>query len=829
MRAAHSFPKAGLHLAAALLTAIFCLTLVPARAAEGGVTLKVGFPIQAGLTERDGDGNPTGYTYEYLQEVAQYTGWNYEFITPEGTPNESISTCIEMLESGELDLMGGLLYDEQLAETCSYPAYSYGNANTILAVPDEGGAINESNFFQIEELRVVSLKTAKRRIEELKQFCAMNQITPVILLCDTQTEQLDMLRRGEADVMLGVDLSMPQGLRTIARFAARPFYLVTAKGNTGVVSKLNGANMGINEGDPYFAVGLYEKYFGNSTTDLYLSDEERAYIRGAGAIRVAVVPDRAPVQDIDPETSAFTGVSREVFDYISGATGLTFQYVLLEQATALTEMLEAGTVDLVSGMPYDYKTANQYGIAMSRPYLEAQTTIALAKNIAVGDLSGKRLALSRGVTYNGKLTDNVVMYDTLRECLEAVDRGEADFAYHNSYVVQYYGSRGRYKNLTLVPQTGERQTICIGVNKPANITLLTILNKAIRSLPAEDLQAMVYRNAAPATKVTFTSFLKDNPELVVGTTLAVAAAVVGLLAISFRARMWRTKREMLESERHKQLGELSNEYIFEYDVMKDCITLTERSAKALGVPPLRENYLFRLQQDRSLAAEKEREFVARVNRDKSGTEELRFTMPDGRQQWFRIAVKVIADQNGKSILSVGRLTDIQSEREELERLADKANRDSLTGVFNAEVTRQTVIRRLGESTGGGGALFVMDLDNFKAINDRHGHFVGDQVLVALGQLLEGIFRHNDVVGRLGGDEFVVFMDRVVDRSVVEEKCRKIMAGVAAFPSPLREVGVTISIGVAMADGTMDYNDLYQRGDKALYIVKGNNRNGYEIT
>ena len=118
-----------------LLTAALLLFMEAPAAnamAKGTRTVRVAFPIQTGLTQLDEYGNYSGYTYEYLEEIAQYTGWNYEFVEVSGDPNESLLTLMDMLEKGEIDLMGGMLYSEELGQQYDYASYSYGSVETIL-------------------------------------------------------------------------------------------------------------------------------------------------------------------------------------------------------------------------------------------------------------------------------------------------------------------------------------------------------------------------------------------------------------------------------------------------------------------------------------------------------------------------------------------------------------------------------------------------------------------------------------------------------------------------------------------------------------------------
>lgn len=120
---------------AGLLLAVLLLAVWAGGAALGagsrelpksGRTVRVGYPIQKGITDVDEDGEYMGYTYEYLEEVAQYTGWDYEFVRVQGDQNESLLTLLEMLSGGEIDLLGGMVYTEQMGELYDYASHSYG-------------------------------------------------------------------------------------------------------------------------------------------------------------------------------------------------------------------------------------------------------------------------------------------------------------------------------------------------------------------------------------------------------------------------------------------------------------------------------------------------------------------------------------------------------------------------------------------------------------------------------------------------------------------------------------------------------------------------------
>ena len=102
------FLRRGTALILAMASCVICLPSV--HAIGNKKVIRVGYPIQPGFTEIDRNGNYSGYTYDYLQELAQYAGWEYEFVRISGDINDAISKTMEMLENGELDLMGGTVY-----------------------------------------------------------------------------------------------------------------------------------------------------------------------------------------------------------------------------------------------------------------------------------------------------------------------------------------------------------------------------------------------------------------------------------------------------------------------------------------------------------------------------------------------------------------------------------------------------------------------------------------------------------------------------------------------------------------------------------------------
>ena len=122
------------------------------------------------------------------------------------------------------------------------------------------------------------------------------------------------------------------------------------------------------------------------------------------------------------------------------------------------------------------------------------------------------------------------------------------------------------------------------------------------------------------------------------------------------------------------------------------------------------------------------------------------------------------------------LQDIDDRKTSEVRLKNAAQTDPLTKLYNKTTTQKMIDKYLeGEGAGGSHAFIIIDLDEFKSINDTHGHFAGDDVLIQLSKELRSYFRESDILGRIGGDEFVAFIKNVQSVALVCDKVQRLSA------------------------------------------------------
>lgn len=166
---------------------------------------------------------------------------------------------------------------------------------------------------------------------------------------------------------------------------------------------------------------------------------------------------------------------------------------------------------------------------------------------------------------------------------------------------------------------------------------------------------------------------------------------------------------------------------------------------------------------------------------------------------------------------------------EMSSIRTKARLDPLTRLLNREGFEELVRMALAERPGQG-LMMIMDMDNFKLINDQLGHPVGDNVLRKFSSILENYFNRNkDIVGRLGGDEFAVFVGRDISTKETEGMLKKFISIVHQnFDSEYPDQKLSASIGVGLAANSNTYELLYQNADKALYEAKWNGKDRFQI-
>ncbi len=203
--------------------------------------------------------------------------------------------------------------------------------------------------------------------------------------------------------------------------------------------------------------------------------------------------------------------------------------------------------------------------------------------------------------------------------------------------------------------------------------------------------------------------------------------------------------------------------------------------------------------------------------------DVRYKQENGTFKYYRYIYQPVNDSEGNLVFVVGKSLDVHEQK----MLEERAKVDWLTGCYNKMISEHIVAEALLKDGNKQHALFIVDIDNFKAINDNLGHYFGDEVLKEIASALRKSFRNQDIVARIGGDEFTVFMANVTSREILEQKAKKIVEAFnRTYSGELKDYSISGSVGIALyPDNGSNYIELYKAADKALYRAKmlGKNR------
>ena len=155
--------------------------------------------------------------------------------------------------------------------------------------------------------------------------------------------------------------------------------------------------------------------------------------------------------------------------------------------------------------------------------------------------------------------------------------------------------------------------------------------------------------------------------------------------------------------------------------------------------------------------------------------------------------------------------------------------DPFTEVLNKTAFRNHVLEAIrGKRADEKGAFFILDIDNFKIINDTCGHLVGDQVIMKVAANLQNNLREEDLVGRIGGDEFCMYLNHISCIEDIEKNALRIIDNIRNLNISKLQKQLTVSMGICIVDTEKDFEDIFMKADHALYEAKANGRDQFVV-
>ena len=523
---------------------VFCMipavpySEVRAQETESGRVLKVAFPEVAGFTELDEDGTRHGTVVDYLNEIAKYTGWEYEYIETDG------ETMIDEFLEGKFDLMGGTYYQEELEDYFAYPDYNTGYSKSVLLGRKDDESIKSYDWKSMDGKTIGAYERAEENIRRLEVFLKSNGINCTIKTYGS--DQLEngnlykVLETGEVDMLLGNNAGDANRFRVVAEYDSQPHYIVTTPGNQEVLDGLNMALEKILDSNPNFAEEVYDANFDDiGASSIFLNSDEKEYIKKKKTVSVAVVTGWHPLYCKDKPDGMHDGIIPDVLEKVEEYSGLKFTYKHADSYDDALEMVSNGEADMLGAFLGSAEEGAQVELALTKEYVTLSNIIVKNKSVSYPS-DGLTGGVVKGRSLPGKIEAAEVKYfDSVTEGLRAADRGEIDFFFGVSSIIEQEIQDHHFTNV--VPNTfvNDRNDISFAVPRPAQGQLLTIMNKSINTLGSVEKDTLANQNMISAgnQKLTLTEIIYANPVMFVVTCGAIFLLVIILVLVAARSRV----------------------------------------------------------------------------------------------------------------------------------------------------------------------------------------------------------------------------------------------------------------------------------------------------
>ena len=521
----------------ALLSLLLLLSAVlPVKAAAETAPVKV---VRVGSFEDtfnycNEKGARKGYGYELLQTLSGYTGWQFEYVTCDW------SDCFEKLENGEIDIMGGISYTEDRAEEMLFSDEPMGEEKYYLYADLSRADISASNLKTLDGKKIGVVMGTEPEVM-LTEWEEKHGIKTQHVNISNNEDVKQKLANHEIDCFVSLEESYwaELGISTITRVGKSSIYYALNKDRSDLKEELDNAMRALDEEAPFYTADLCKRYFSLDYKPI-LTGEEKAWLRKHGAIRMGFLTSDSGVSTYDPATGEITGTITDYIQFAADCLGnqkLEFQLVGYDDKEAELNALKSGEIDMIFHFDQSPNLAEEYRVARTNTTWTANMMVVTNQQLFTENKVNRvavpqnKISLTRYIAFYYPQWE-IVDCDTQEDAIKLVKDGQADcFIIGVSSEAKYSKIYGFYS----VPLPNPANS-CFAVNS-GNRSLLSILNKTIKAMPANMLTSSLAMHKSSLRKVTLSEFIKDNfvMVLLVG-SIAVAVILLTILQLLRKAR-----------------------------------------------------------------------------------------------------------------------------------------------------------------------------------------------------------------------------------------------------------------------------------------------------
>ena len=475
-----------------------------------------------------------GYGYELLETLSGYTGWQFEYVTCDW------SDCFEKLENGEIDIMGGISYTEDRAEEMLFSDEPMGEEKYYLYADLSRADISAPNLKTLDGKKIGVVMGTEPEVM-LTEWEEKHGIKTQHVNISNNEDVKQKLANHEIDCFVSLEESYwaELGISTITRVGKSSIYYVLNKDRSDLKEELDNAMRALDEAAPFYTADLCKKYFSLDYKPI-LTGEEKAWLKEHGAIRMGFLTSDRGVSTYDPATGEITGTITDYIQFAADCLGnqeLEFQLVGYDDKEAELNALKSGEIDMIFHFDQSPNLAEEYRLARTNTTWTANMMVVTNQQLFIENQVNRvavpqnKISLTRYIAFYYPQWE-IVDCDTQEDAVKLVKDGQADcFIIGVGSEAKYSKNHGFYS----VPLPNPANS-CFAV-KSGNRSLLSILNKTIKAMPANMLTSSLAMHKSSARKVTLSEFIKDNFfRVLLVSSIVVAAILLTILKLLRKAR-----------------------------------------------------------------------------------------------------------------------------------------------------------------------------------------------------------------------------------------------------------------------------------------------------
>lgn len=765
------------------------------------------------------NGQAKGYSMDYMKLIGKYLNIKIAFIGGK-TWNE----YLPMLEDKTLDIIPHIAITEERKKFMEFTNFNHIQYTTGLAIQ------KDTNIKSIKDLENKSIAVVDKTF--LQTYIKENFPKLNIIGMATTNRTLEAVSLGEADAALGslpslqyykqknwfsnVDIVKVEDLG-LPKFMQLP--MGVAKGNTLLKSILEKVNAAIPHNE---IVKLKEKWMANSNevNRLFLNNEELAYLNRKKVIKMCVLPNWLPFEQID-ENGKHKGIGADIMKLVSKEINTTIELFPTKSWAQSLQNIRDRKCDILP-VAMDIPSRRD-AMNFTKPYVAEPFVIATKMDeLFIKDskaIGNRRVGIVKSYAFIEVLKARnpeveIISVKNAKDGLERVRSGEL-FGYIDimpavGYTIQKYSMldlkiAGRLEfdiKLSVASRNDEPQ-------------LNAIMQKVLNNISEEQIRTIVGRWIAIKVQESV-----DYSKLIYLTLFFLLL----MLLVLYKNRSINivNNKLLLANKQIKEQQEMVNKYVLLMNTDLEGVITNANEAYCNAIGYKKEELIGRthkIMRHPTMSNEFFDEMWETITSNETWQGEIKNYTKNKEIKYFNMYIEPLFQDN-KKIGYKSICEDITDKK----RVEELSIRDKLTGLFNRLKLDEIMFMRVEEYKRykTNFSLILLDLDNFKKVNDNYGHDLGDIVLQKVAKILKTSIRITDVAGRWGGEEFLVICENTnaANIKIVAEHIRTNIEK-EAFPS----VGqITVSLGVTQFKSDDSINSVFKRVDNALYTAKNTGKN-----